>query len=173
MTSIPKDKNALYDAIQQASEKLLLDYARIPVEFSRVDGVEGNIKGMTISSCDTLAYLIGWENLVLKWYGAFKRGDEIDFPESGFQWNELGRLAQHFYAQYEHWSYPDLLNEFNATTNEILSLVDSLSEEQLYGESWYKNYTLGRMIQFNTSSPMKNVRTKVRRFLRENDFTEL
>ncbi|MCG3880695.1 ClbS/DfsB family four-helix bundle protein, partial [Psychrobacter sp. Ps6] len=26
--------------------------------------------------------------------------------------------------------------------------------------------TLGRMIQFNTSSPMKNVRAKVRRFKR-------
>ncbi|TOC26278.1 hypothetical protein CGJ87_24220, partial [Vibrio parahaemolyticus] len=31
----------------------------------------------------------------------------------------------------------------------------------------YEQWTLGRMIQFNTSSPMKNVRTKVRRFNRE------
>ncbi|ARR51641.1 ClbS/DfsB family four-helix bundle protein [Photobacterium damselae] len=42
----------------------------------------------------------------------------------------------------------------------------SLSNHQLYQEPWYEKWTLGRMIQFNTSSPMKNVRTKVRRFKR-------
>ncbi|MCF9684883.1 ClbS/DfsB family four-helix bundle protein, partial [Vibrio parahaemolyticus] len=38
---------------------------------------------------------------------------------------------------------------------------------ELYGVAWYEQWTLGRMIQFNTSSPMKNMRTKVRRFNRE------
>ncbi|EGR2232552.1 ClbS/DfsB family four-helix bundle protein, partial [Vibrio parahaemolyticus] len=51
--------------------------------------------------------------------------------------------------------------------NEILLLISSLSDHDLYGVVWYEQWTLGRMIQFNTSSPMKNMRTKVRRFNRE------
>ncbi|HCE1656942.1 TPA: ClbS/DfsB family four-helix bundle protein, partial [Vibrio parahaemolyticus] len=53
------------------------------------------------------------------------------------------------------------------TINEILLLISSLSDHELYGVAWYEQWTLGRMIQFNTSSPMKNMRTKVRRFNRE------
>ncbi|MBU2238452.1 MAG: ClbS/DfsB family four-helix bundle protein, partial [Gammaproteobacteria bacterium] len=34
--------------------------------------------------------------------------------------------------------------------------------------TWYEKWTLGRMIQFNTSSPMKNMCTKVRRFNKSN-----
>ncbi|WP_281947969.1 ClbS/DfsB family four-helix bundle protein, partial [Vibrio parahaemolyticus] len=52
------------------------------------------------------------------------------------------------------------------TINEILLLISSLSDHELYGVAWYKQWTLGRMIQFNTSSPMKNMRTKFRRFNR-------
>ncbi|MGY6401180.1 ClbS/DfsB family four-helix bundle protein, partial [Vibrio parahaemolyticus] len=51
--------------------------------------------------------------------------------------------------------------------NEILLLISSLSDYELYGVAWYEQWTPGRMIQFNTSSPMKNMRTKVRRFNRQ------
>ncbi|MDQ2043603.1 ClbS/DfsB family four-helix bundle protein [Pseudoalteromonas sp. 20-92] len=50
-----------------------------------------------------------------------------------------------------------------------MSLVSSLSEHDLYGVAWYKKYTLGRMIQLNASSPMKNMRAKVRKFKKSND----
>ncbi|HGF4962234.1 TPA: ClbS/DfsB family four-helix bundle protein, partial [Vibrio parahaemolyticus] len=65
------------------------------------------------------------------------------------------------------WKYSDLLVELEFTINEILLLISSLSDHELYSVAWYEQWTLGRMIQFNTSSPMKNMRTKVRRFNRE------
>jgi len=167
MSSISKNKEELHQAIQVAFDKLFADYSEIPPKYTREIGVEGNLKDTEISVCDTLAYLIGWGKLVLKWYEYTSNQLEVDFPESGYQWNELGQLACHFYRQYQDWSYETLLSEFRSTTEQILRLINSLSNDELYARSWYKNYTLGRMIQFNTSSPMKNVRTKVRRFKKQ------
>jgi len=167
MSSIPKNKQELTQAVQTAFEKLLADYSGIPGEYSREIGVEGNVKDTQISVCDTIAYLIGWGKLVLKWHELRSRKLEIDFPETGYKWNELGRLASSFHLQYQDWSYEELLLEFQATTKQILQLIDSLNNDDLYAQTWYGTYTLVRMIQLNTSSPMKNVRTKVRKFKRK------
>lgn len=94
------------------------------------------------------------------------RGLSVDFPETGYKWNQLGLLAVSFQESYSNWEYKDLLNELDSTINELIALVLSLSNEQLYETTWYEKWTLGRMIQFNTSSPMKNIRAKIRRFNR-------
>ena len=167
-SSVPKNKQELHQAITVAYEKILADYLSIPEEYSRHAGVEGNVKSTEISVSDTLAYLIGWGKLVLKWHGRKSACKEVDFPETGYKWNELGKLAQAFHVQYQKWTYSDLVAEFKSTTSELLSLIESLSNDELYGVSWYDKYTLGKMIQFNTSSPMKNMRTKVRKFKKNN-----
>lgn len=41
-----------------------------------------------------VAYLIGWGQLVLKWNDRKSQGHEVDFPETGFKWNELGKMIQ-------------------------------------------------------------------------------
>lgn len=164
MTSVPHSKQELTLAIESAFDKLIADYSSIPKQYTRTLGVQGNIKGTEISVNDTLAYLIGWGKLVLKWYQLKRDGQAVDFPESGYQWNELGLLAQRFFDDYKDWTYETLIAEFTLTIQQILVLIDSLSNKKLYGEVWYKHYTLGKMIQFNTSSPMKNVRTKIRKF---------
>ena len=168
MSSISKNKVELVEAIQTAFDKLIEDYANIPEEYSREIGVEGNIKNTEIRVCDTISYLIGWGKLVLKWYDLKSKNLDVDFPETGYKWNQLGQLAVHFHSEYRDWSYNNLLLEFQSTTEQILKLVNSLSDDELYAEAWYEKYTLGRMIQFNTSSPMKNIRAKIRRFKKEN-----
>ena len=167
MSSISKNKEELLSSIENAYGKLFADYVEIPTNYSREIGVEGNIKNTIISVSDTLAYLIGWGHLVLKWYELRTKEVEVEFPEKGFNWNELGKLAEHFHKTYKNWSYEQLLSEFQSTTQKILKLINSLSNDELYGQTWYKSYSLGRMIQFNTSSPMKNIRTKVRRFKKQ------
>jgi hypothetical protein len=164
MSSIPKSKQELEEAISTIHLKLMDDYRSIPENISRECGVDGNIKGTQISVCDTIAYLIGWGRLVLKWHRLRVQGLEVDFPETGYKWNELGKLAQSFHLEYRDWNYNDLISEFKVITNDVLSLIGSLSEHELYGVAWYEKYTLGKMIQFNTSSPMKNMRAKVRKF---------
>lgn len=167
MSSVPKDKQQLLDAINTIFPKLMADYRAVPGELARVCTIEGNVKGTEISVSDTVAYLIGWGQLVLKWHQLTSQNQVVDFPETGFKWNQLGLLAQHFQYHYRDWPYTALLNEFDTTISQLNELINSLSNDELYGALWYEKYTLGRMIQFNTSSPMKNVRTKIRRFIRE------
>ena len=164
MSSVPKNKDELVEAIRSISSKLLADYQSIPSDLSRDLEIEGNVKNTKISVCDTLSYLIGWGKLVLKWYQLKTEGQFVDFPETGYRWNQLGELAQSFQSDYKHWDFVDLQFEFKSTTEEILVLINTLENYDLYETSWYEQWTLGRMIQFNTSSPMKNMRTKVRRF---------
>ncbi len=168
MTSIPQNKQELHQGIKQVLDKILVDYSTIPEEYSRKIEIEGSIKGSQISICDTLAYLIGWGKLVLKWHQLKESDQAVDFPETNYKWNELGKLAQSFYHKYQEYNYTDLIEDFKATITRILLLIDSLSNHELYGVAWYKNYTLGKMIQFNTSSPIKNMRSKVRRFKKNN-----
>lgn len=166
--SIPQSKNELVQAINTSYEKLSFDYRKIPHELTRTLVIEGNVKGTVISVCDTLAYLIGWAKLVLKWYDLSAKGQHVDFPETGYQWNQLGLLAQAFQYEYKDWEFELLQQEYEQTIKRILNLLHQLDEYSLYGSTWYKQWTLGRMVQFNTSSPMKNIRTKVRRVINQN-----
>ena len=166
MTSIPSNKNELHEAIANAYRLLQADYQTIPDALSRIAAIEGNRKGTHICVCDTLAYLIGWGRLVLKWHGLSLAGQPIDFPETGYKWNQLGLLAQHFHREYQHWSYSSLQTELAEVVEQILALIEGIDNSALYGEPWYNKWTLGRMIQLNTASPMKSTRQKIRRFKR-------
>ena len=97
----------------------------------------------------------------------------MDFPETGFKWNELGRLAQKFYRDHKSESYPSLLHRLDEVVSEIELLIESKTNGQLYEEVWYEKWTLGRMIQFNTSSPYANARVRVRKWKREKGNTHL
>lgn len=167
MSSIPQSKEELKQAIQTTFTKLLEEYHSLPPEHARTVGVDGNVKGTKISPSDTLAYLVGWGQLVLKWYTLKEQGEQVDFPETGYTWNQLGQLATHFHQSYSQREYEGLLTEFEETIQSLLQLIESLDNSALYEHTWYKKWTLGRMIQFNTSSPMKTTRTKIRRFKRE------
>ncbi|MCY4290708.1 MAG: ClbS/DfsB family four-helix bundle protein [Roseovarius sp.] len=43
------------------------------------------------------------------------------------------------------------------------------TDGQLYSALRYGKHTMGRMIQFNTSSPYANARTRLRKWKRQND----
>ena len=115
-----------------------------------------------------VSYLVGWNHLVLKWIDFDSKGAAIDFPESGFQWNQLGALAQKFYSDYEDIPFDELLTAFEDAKTRIVAFISSQTDYRLYGVNWYKKYTLGRMIQFNTSSPYSNARTRLRKWKRAN-----
>jgi len=100
----------------------------------------------------------------LKWHETEKTELNVIFPAPGFQWNELGKLAQKFYSDYETIPFIDLLDMLEKTKCDIIDLVSSYSNHDLYGFIWYKNYTRGRMIQLNTYSPYKNAITRIRKW---------
>lgn len=165
--AIPNDKTELTQAISINYLKLRAELDTIPVSLVREPSLEGHAKGTMMSAHDLLAYLVGWCELVLKWHAGKTASVPVDFPESGYRWNELGRLAQKFYADYADLSFEALLERFTEAKDGILAIIDQTQNDDLYGKSWYEAYTLGRMIQFNTSSPFENARKRLRRWKKQ------
>lgn len=164
--AVPQRQQELLHAIRTTYTKLATDLATVPPERAREVTLEGHAKDTMMSVADLGAYLIGWNALVLKWCERDAQGEPVAFPETGFKWNELGALAQKFYADYASLEFDELLQKFTDIHGRIVALVESNSDETLYGAKWYRTYTKGRMIQFNTASPYANARARLRKWLR-------
>lgn len=162
--AVPQSKDELLKAIDTTFAKVLKAFAEVPADTAREKSMDGHAKGTMMSVADLAAYLTGWNELVLKWLDQDAAGTPTEFPETGFKWNELGRLAQKFYADYEDAPYPSLLKRLEAAKTRIVSEIEARDNETLYGRPWYDKWTMGRMIQFNTSSPYENARTRLRKW---------
>ncbi len=164
--AVPSSKQELLEAIETNYARLVLDLSRVKPEQAKSRTMEGHAKATLMSVHDLVAYLTGWNELVLKWCERRDQGLAVDFPETGFKWNELGALAAKFYRDYETLSFEALLSRFETAKNALLTLIKARTDTELYGVLWYEKYTLGRMIQFNTSSPYANARGRLRKWLK-------
>lgn len=166
--AVPGSKDELLDAITKTFDRLREDFTRVPKERAREATMQGHVAGEMMSPADLAAYLIGWNELVLKWIDRDDQGEAVDFPETGFRWNELGLLAEKFYADYEPFDWPKRLELLEAAKEKLVSTISMRSNDELYGKGWYGKWTKGRMIQFNTSSPYANARARIRKWLKAN-----
>lgn len=166
--AIPQNKAELLLAINSGYDRLARDLTTIPEDLTAEASVEGHAKGTLMSVRDLVSYLIGWNELVLKWHARKRAGETVDFPETGFKWSELGPLARKFYGDYSELRFPELLGRLADAKARIVALVESHTDTELYGAPWYEKYTMGRMVQFNTSAPCANARGRLRKWKRAN-----
>ena len=164
--AVPTSKAELLAAVTTNFDKLLADLARVPEERARECTLDGHAAGAAMSPADLVSYLVGWNELVLKWLDLDDKGVSVDFPETGFKWNQLGPLAQKFYEDYQSLSYPQLLDRLTGAKDRLVDTISRRSDDELYGSPWYDKWTKGRMIQFNTSSPYANARGRIRKWLK-------
>lgn len=165
--AVPQNKDELLKAINENFGTLIKDLRAIPLAIVDECSLEGHAKGTMMSVANLAAYLLGWNELVLKWLDRYAAGEPIDFPESGFKWNELGRLAQKFYRDYEAISYSQLLDRLETANRRIIAEIEARNNDDLYERPWYEGkWTMGRMIQFNTSSPYANARGRLRKWMK-------
>lgn len=162
--AVPKDKDELLKAIIESYKKLTTELSIIPANLTETKELAGHAKDTLMSINNLVAYLVGWGQLVLKWNEQKSKGLNVDFPETGFKWNELGILAQKFYKDYESDDFNTLNIKLEHTTNTILKLIESKSNTELYETAWYDKWSLGKMIQLNTSSPFKNAKDRIRKW---------
>lgn len=166
---VPAHKAELLEAIEVNFDKLWLDLEPVPERLTRKATLDGHATGTAMSVRDLVSYLVGWNELVLKWHERMSAGLAVDFPETGYKWNELGRLAEKFYLDYSDLDWPALLERLAAGKAGIVALVENRTDAELYGAPWYEKYSMGRMIQFNTSSPYANARARLRAWKKAND----
>lgn len=166
--AIPTNKEELLKAINENYEKLLYELSSIPLNKTTEKTLDGHAKNTMMSITNLIAYLVGWGELVLKWNDKKSKGLEVDFPETGFKWNELGKLAQKFYHDYEEDNFNTLQKKLEKSTKNILKLIEEKSNKELYEVPWYDKWSLGKMIQLNTSSPFKNAKDRIRKWKKQN-----
>lgn len=164
--AIPTSKAELLAAITERFAKLDSALDAVSAEIADEQSMEGHVKGTMMSANNLVSYLIGWNELVLKWLAQDDRGQVVEFPEVGYRWNELGALAQKFYADYSDCSFAENRERLAAAKAKLVAEISKRSDEELYGSPWYGKWTKGRMIQFNSSSPYENARGRARKWLR-------
>ena len=164
--AVPKNKDELLKAIDSNCGKLITELRGVSPSVVDECTLEGHAKGTQMSVANLVAYLVGWNELVLKWLDRDESGEPVDFPEAGFKWNELGRLAQKFYHDYENVPYPQLIDRLEAAKHRVVASIEARGNDDLYGHPWYGKWSMGRMIQFNTASPYANARGRLRKWLK-------
>ncbi len=163
---VPASKTELLSAMAKTFDALTTTLDSVPPDAVRSQVIEGHVKGTMISPADLVAYLIGWNRQVLTWLRRRSDGLPDEFPAAGVKWNELGILAQRFYAEYRDESWTSLRAQLVDAKNDIVAVVESSTDDDLYGAPWYGKWPLGRMISLNTSSPYTNARKRLRSWLK-------
>lgn len=164
--AVAASREELLAAIEKTFSALDKDLDRVPLERVRETSLEGHAKGTAMSPADLVAYLIGWNQQVLTWHRRRAARLPDEFPAPGVRWNELGLLAQRYYAEHQDESWDELRLALREAKGQITVLVSGYSDEELYGQPWYGKWTMGRMISFNTSAPSTNARGRIRAWLR-------
>ena len=164
--AIPASKDELLAAISINFTRLNHDLGTVSESRAYECSMPGQVAGTLMSPANLVSYLVGWHELVLKWLQRDACGEPVDFPETGFKWNQLGLLAQKFYADYSALSWSELMNRLSRVNLALTEAILSRSDEELYGIAWYGKWTKGRMIQFNSSSPYVNARSRIRKWLK-------
>ena len=163
---IPTSKSELLASINERFAKLEMALDAVPVDIADEKTMEGHMKGTEISVNNLVSYLIGWNELVLKWLDQDDRGHPVEFPEVGYKWNQLGALAQKFYIDYSGQSFNENRHRLISAKNQLISEIEKRTDKELYCVDWYKKWSKGRMIQLNSSSPYENARGRIRKWLR-------
>ncbi|MFP3822147.1 ClbS/DfsB family four-helix bundle protein, partial [Bacillus sp. SIMBA_008] len=82
-----------------------------------------------------------WNELVLKWLDQDAQGKDIEFPDVGYKWNELGALAQKFYRDYSASSFAENRKRLTVAKDQLVSEISKRTDDELYGSAWHGKWT--------------------------------
>lgn len=164
--AVPASQSELLRAIEKTYSALNADLDEVPLALVNEPILVGHVSGTMMSPADLVAYLIGWNEQVLTWHARRDAGLPDELPAPGIKWNELGLLAQRYYAEFAELSWCERRARLQKARDALVTLIESKTDEELYGEPWYGKWTMGRMISLNTSSPYANARRRIRMGLR-------
>lgn len=118
---------------------------------------------------DVLAHLVEWQQMALGWYRTGLRGAVPDMPAPGYKWNQTPALNQMIYEKHRDAPLSEVMEAFSASHAEILSLIEELSNEELFTPGryeWTRKNTMGTYFVSATSSHYLWARKEIRRGLR-------
>ena len=163
-----ENKEELKTEINRTFEKYIAEFHDIPEDLK-----DKRINEVDRTPAENLAYQVGWTTLILKWEEDEQKGLQVKTPSDDFKWNQLGDLYQWFTDTYAHLSLQELKNQLTDNINSIYTMIDSLSEEELFKphmRKWADEATktavweVYKFIHVNTVAPFGTFRTKIRKW---------
>ena len=118
---------------------------------------------------DVLAHLIEWEQMFLGWYAAGLRGENPPVPAIGYNWGQLPALNKAIYKKHRERSLEDVLQQFQASYQQTLALVESLPGDDLFVRGlypWMNQNNLAAYIHANGGAHYKWAREGIRKGMR-------
>ena len=157
---------ALAAEIAKRGGLFIREFAEVPEEGwdQLVDGVDRTPRQM-------IAYQLGWMELLLGWEREEQAGATVVTPAPGFKWNQLRGLYESFYQSWETNAVDDLINRFEVLLDEVVQLVNGLTEAELFESgqrAWASStpsaWPVWKWIHINTVAPFTTFRTKIRKW---------
>ncbi len=118
---------------------------------------------------DVLAHLVEWEQMALGWYWTGLRGETPEVPAPGYKWNQTPQLNRAIFEKHRDRPLEDVVAAFRASREEILGVIESLSDEDLFTSgrfAWTRKNSLGAYFVSATSSHYLWARTRIARWRR-------
>ncbi|MCG8509815.1 MAG: ClbS/DfsB family four-helix bundle protein [Rhodospirillales bacterium] len=158
------DKSGLKAVTEKEYGKLVTLLAKVEDDVAlQKDDEDTSIK-------DVIAHRAHWIDLFLGWYFDGLAGKTVHFPAEGYKWNELKRYNADLRASQAGLSWDDARTMLSANHKKLLSLIESLTEGQLYGgpmQGANNHWTVGRWAEAAGPSHFRSAAKYIRGRLRD------
>ena len=165
------NKLELVEAIKSNANLFIKEY--LDIKESSINIVDEEI-GYT--PFQMLSFCNGWMDLVLAWESEEQKDIQKTPLATEWKWNKLDWLYQSFYDKYNGYSLKELINIFNQNVDNIIKLVNNLSDVELleagkrnWAKTNGKEFSVCRLIHLNTIANFKNFRGKIRKWKKNNN----
>ncbi len=160
-------KRELLESIEKEHREFLELAGSVPRSRYQEEGVWGD--GWTVK--DLFAHLTEWEQMFLSWYREGRDGGNPDLPAPGYKWNQTPELNLGIWKKHKRTSVRKVLEAFDASYDEILSITKELSSKELLTPghfAWTGKYPLTTYLAPNTCSHYRTASKILKRWLKGN-----
>lgn len=88
------------------------------------------------STKDTMAHLTAWLKRLIAWIERAQRGEEPHVPQEGYTWEDTDTINDLQYEADKDRSLNDVLADWRATYQQTYTLLESLSEDDLFDSTF-------------------------------------
>lgn len=161
------NKSELLEQIQLERGKLQETLAAL----SKKEMTRAGVTEAGWSVKDVLAHLVEWEQMVLSWYAAGRRGEMPALPAPGMTWRDLPRLNDQIYKKHRRRSLAAVWAEFEASHQQVLKTIRAMPDADLVTLERFawtgKKWAVSDYLAASTSSHYRWARDLIRKFHRK------
>ena len=144
-----------YKKLNSLISNLTEDELSTPFDFTKDDKKKEAHWRRDKNLRDVLIHLYEWHQLILNWVNANQNGELKPFIPSPYNWKTYGEMNMEFWEKHQKTSLLESKEMLNKSHEAVMSLVASLTNEELFSKhvfKWVGGSTLGSYFVSATSS---------------------